>query len=90
VHVDLTGGTDSGCRPPCEFVGGRGLGESDELVGDVTPLAIVALPDSVERVLCGESGDIRETLEGGDDEEFFHDVTSFGMDPLQLKLRSWE
>jgi hypothetical protein len=59
VHVDLAGGANSGGGPPCELVGGSGFSESNELVGDVTPFAIVALPEAIEGILSDEfwSGD---------------------------------
>ncbi len=46
VHVDFAGGTNAGRGAPGKFVGGSGFGESDELLRDVEPLAVVALPEA--------------------------------------------
>src|SRR5712664_1619232 len=51
VHVDFAGGAHAGRGTPGEFVLRRGLGQVDQLLGDVLPLAVIPLPDSFRRGL---------------------------------------
>jgi hypothetical protein len=51
VHIDFAGGTHTRRGAPGEFFFGGGLGQVDQLLGDVLPLAVVALPDSFGRGL---------------------------------------
>jgi hypothetical protein len=50
VHVDFAGGAHTRRGTPGEFFLRSGLRESNQLTGHVAPLAVIALPESVE---CG-------------------------------------
>src|ERR1700689_4813329 len=47
VHVDFAGGTDSGRGAPCKLFRRSGFGQRNQLAGNMFPLAVVALPDSL-------------------------------------------
>ena len=56
MHIDFARGAYAGRWTPRIFFYGRGFGQGDQLLRDMQPLAVIALPDALRRRLSRRGG----------------------------------